>query len=105
MPAKSEESMEAHEVRAVVAVVLAEQKRQHDQSIDEMVSKTVVAILRSIGIEEGDGKQLQADFIYLRRLRKSFEQASNLTFKIVLTTVVVGFLTALVAGLKMMFNK
>jgi hypothetical protein len=59
MPPKSEQSMHEHEVRTVVAEVLAEQRRQHNEQLDEVVSKAVAAILTSFGIEEADRKELR----------------------------------------------
>lgn len=105
MPPKSEQSMHEHEVRTVIAEVLAEQRRQHVEQLDEVVSKAVAAILTSFGIEEADRKELRADFQHLRRWRKSVEQAQSYTFKAVITVIVGGFVGAVVLGFKDMLGK
>jgi hypothetical protein len=96
-------SLTADEVREIVTQVLAEQKRSND--LDEVVLKTIATILTSFGIEEDDRLELKADFVHLRRWRKSFDQATSLTFKVVVTTLVGGFLAALWLGIKTMLGK
>jgi hypothetical protein len=96
-------SLTADEVREIVTQVLAEQKRSND--LDEVVLKTIAMILTSFGIEEDDRLELKADFVHLRRWRKSFDQATSLTFKVVVTTLVGGFLAALWLGIKTMLGK
>jgi len=94
--------MHDHEVKAVVAEVLAEQKRLHNNDADEVVLRTIATILTSFGIEEEDRTELRADFIHLRRWRKSVEQTQNWAFKTIIITLVGGFLGALWLGIKMM---
>jgi hypothetical protein len=96
-------SLTADEVREIVTQVLAEQKRAND--LDEVVLKTIATILTSFGIEEDDRLELKADFVHLRKWRKSFDQATSLTFKVVVTTLVGGFLAALWLGIKTMLGK
>ncbi len=98
--------MQENEVKALVAQVLAEQRRQQPHvDIDEMVLKAVAAILTSFGIEEEDRKELQADFIHLRKWRKSVDAATGLTFKIVVTTIVTGVIGVIVLGMKAWVGK
>lgn len=97
--------MHADDVKSIVAEVLAEQKRLHNNEIDEVVLKTIATILTSFGIEEEDRVELRADFTHLRKWRKSFDQATSLTFKVVVTTLVTGFLAAVWLGVKAMLGK
>src|ERR1700754_2366037 len=100
MPTKGEKTMDAAEVRNVVAEVLAEQKRLHNSDVDEVVLKTIATILTSFGIEEEDRAELRADFIHLRKWRKSAEQAQSLTIKAIITVLVTGTAGALWLGIK-----
>lgn len=97
--------MDSEEIKVVVREVLAEQKRLHNNEVDQVVLETISTILTSFGIEEEDRIELRKDFTHLRRWRKSFDQAESLTFKVVITTLVTGFLTALVLGIKAMLGK
>jgi hypothetical protein len=95
--------MTPDEVKEVVREVLAEQKQEPD--LDQAVLKTIATLLTSFGIEESDRVELKADFVHLRKWRKSFDQATSLTFKVVVTTLVTGFLAALWLGIKTMLGK
>jgi hypothetical protein len=97
--------MRDEEIRAIVAETLAEQRRLQRDDIDAIVLRAIATILTSIGIEEEDRKELQADFQHLRRWRKSVEQAQNYTFKAVITVIVAGFLGAVWLGVKVMLGK
>ena len=97
--------MQADEVRKIVAEVLAEQKRLHNTEADEVVLKTIATILTSFGIEEEDRVELRADFIHLRKWRKSSEAAQGFTFKTIVTVVVSGVLGAVWLGIKTMLGK
>jgi hypothetical protein len=97
--------MQAHDVKAVVAEVLAEQKRLHKDDIDDVVIRTIATMLTSFGIEEEDRIELRADFLHLRKWRKSVEQAQGVTFKLVVTTIVGGLLGALWLGFKALLGK
>jgi hypothetical protein len=97
--------MQPHEVQAVVAATLAEQQRLHNDDIDTVVLKTIATILTSFGIEEKDRKELQADFRHLRKWRVSVEAAQGLTFKIIVGTLISGFLAAVWIGIKVMVGK
>ena len=94
--------MQDHEIRSVIAEVLAEQKRLHYSEADEVVLRTIATILTSFGIEEEDRTELRADFIHLRRWRKSVEQTQSWAFKTIIITLVGGFLGALWLGIKTM---
>ena len=94
--------MQAHEVKTVVAEVLAEQKRLHNNEADDVVLRTIATILTSFGIEDDDRIELRKDFIHLRRWRKSVEQTQSWAFKTIVITLVGGFLGALWLGIKTM---
>src|SRR5215475_11044263 len=93
------------DIMAIVAETLAEQQRLHRDEIDAIVSRTIVAILNSFGIEEEDRREIRADFEHLRRWRKSVEQAQSYTFKAVITVIVTGFVGAIWLGVKVMLAK
>jgi hypothetical protein len=76
----------------------------HDE-VTDIVEKAVAATLEKLGIEPSDHKEMQADFVHLRRWRKSVEQAQGYTFKIVITTIVGGMIGALWLGFKAMLGK
>jgi len=97
--------MDSAEVRQVVAEVLSEQHRLHNNDADEVVLRTIATILTSFGIEEEDRVELRADFQHLRKWRKSVEQAQSLTFKVVATAIVSGFVGAFWLGVKTMLGK
>jgi hypothetical protein len=93
------------EIRAIVAEVLAEQKRLQHAEADEVVLRTISTILTSFGIEEEDRVELRRDFEHLRRWRKSVEQAQGYTFKIVITVIVTGLIGAVWTGIKLAVGK
>jgi uncharacterized protein (UPF0371 family) len=97
--------MQANEIRQIVAEVLAEQKALHSNEVDTVALKTISIILTSFGIEEEDRKELRADFIHLRKWRKSVEQAQSLTFKTIVGVIVTGALGALWLGVKTLIGK
>lgn len=97
--------MESIDIKAVVAEVLAEQKRLHNNEVDEVVLKTIATILTSFGIEEEDRVELRADFIHLRKWRKSVEQAQGMTFKVIVTAIIGGVVGAFWLGFKTMLGK
>jgi hypothetical protein len=93
--------MTAEEIKSIVHDVLAEQNASHD----EVVLKTLAAILTSFGIEEEDRQEIRADFAHLRRWRKSVEQAQTYTFKAVITVIATGVVGALWMGIKSALGK
>ena len=93
--------MTPEEVKSVIHEVLAEQSSDHDQ----VVLKTIAAILTSFGIEEEDRKEIRADFIHLRKWRKSVEQAQSYTFKAVITVIATGLMGAVWLGVKVVLSK
>jgi hypothetical protein len=97
--------MNATDVKDIVAEVLAEQKRLHNNDVDEVVLRTISTILTSFGIEEEDRAELRADFIHLRKWRKSVEQAQGITFKVAVTMIVTGVIGAVWLGVKTLLGK
>jgi single-stranded DNA-binding protein len=93
--------MTQDEIKSVIHDVLAEQNHDHDQ----VVLRTIAAILTSFGIEEEDRKEIRADFIHLRKWRKSVEQAQSYTFKAVITVIATGLVGALWMGIKAALGK
>ncbi|WP_315833881.1 hypothetical protein [Bradyrhizobium prioriisuperbiae] len=97
--------MTEQEVTEIVAAVLAEQKRLHKDDIDDIVLRTIVTMLTSFGIEEEDRVELRADFVHLRKWRKSVEQTQSLTIKVVVTAIVSGIVGACWLGFKTLVGK
>lgn len=97
--------MTQEEVAQVVRQVLAAERESHQVQQDDVVLRTIATILTSFGIEEEDRKELKADFIHLRKWRKSVEQAQSLTFKVIITTIISGFLGAVWLGVKALLGK
>ena len=97
--------MQEQEIKDVVAEVLAEQKRLHNNDIDTVVLKTIATILTSFGIEEDDRKEFQADFRHLRKWRKSTEAAQAYSFKAIVTIIAGGFIGAVWMGFKAIIGK
>jgi hypothetical protein len=97
--------MTAEEIKAVVQEVLAEQRIASKADLDDAATKTIATILLSFGIEEDDRKEIKADFIHLRKWRKSVEQTQTYTFKIIVTAIVSGLVGACWLGFKAMLGK
>ncbi len=93
------------DLRTIVAETVAEQQRLQRDDIEAIVLKAIATILTSFGIDEGDRRELRADFQHLRRWRKSVEQAHSYTFKAVITVIVAGFVGAVWLGVKVMLGK
>ena len=97
--------MLAADVGAVVVETLAEQQRLRQEDIDAVVLKAVLNTLSSFGIEKDDRSELRADFLYLRRWRRSIEQAQSYAFKAVITVIVTGAVGAVWFGIKATLGK
>lgn len=104
-PLSGSREVTADEIKEVVRDVLNEQKLATQPDLDKVVLKTIATLLTSFGIEEDDRKEVRADFEHLRKWRKSVEAAQSLSFKIVLTTIVTGFLGALWLGIQTIMHK
>jgi hypothetical protein len=97
--------MRDEDIRAVVVETLAEQQKLHTDDIDAVISRTIATILTSFGIEEEDRKEIRADFVHLRKWRKSVEQAQTYTFKAIVTVIATGIVGAVWMGVKAMLGK
>jgi hypothetical protein len=94
--------MDHSEIRIVVSAVLAEQQ----EHVKAVAHEAVAAVLVRFGIhEDDDPKEIRADFLHLRKWRKSVEQAQSLTFKAVVGTIVSGLLAAVWLGFKSYLGK
>lgn len=97
--------MQPHEVRAVVEEVLAAQQAAAVENAGADALKVVSTILQSFGLDDEDRKEMRADFVHLRKWRKSVEGAQSLTFKVIVGTLVSGFLAACWMGIRIMVGK
>ncbi|PSO24235.1 hypothetical protein [Bradyrhizobium sp. MOS002] len=93
------------EIRAIVAERLAEQHRLQQANIDAIVLRTVASVLASFGIDDGDRRELRADFQHLRRWRTSVEQAQSYTLKAVITMIATGLMGVVGLSVKVLLGK
>jgi hypothetical protein len=93
------------EIRAIVAETLAEQQRLQQANIDAIVLRTVASVLASFGIDDGDRRELRADFQHLRRWRTSVEQAQSYTLKAVITMIATGLMGVVGLSVKVLLGK
>jgi cytochrome P450 len=93
------------EVRQVVQAVLDAEKEKRASEVDDVALKTMAVILSAFGIEDEDRKEIRADFIHLRKWRKSVEQAQSYTFKTIITVIATGVVGALWMGIKAALGK
>ena len=93
------------EIRAIVAETLAEQHRLQQANIDAIVWRTVASVLASFGIDDGDRRELRADFQHLRRWRTSVEQAQSYTLKAVITMIATGLMGVVGLSVKVLLGK
>ncbi len=97
--------MQEHEIRAIVRAVLDEERERHGQLMDDAVLKAVAQILTSFGIEDDEKREIRADFVHLRKWRKSVEGAQGLTFRVIVTMLITGFVGAVWLGIKALLGK
>ena len=97
--------MQEDEVKRIVAEVLAEQHRLHNENVDNETLRTISVILTSFGIEEEDRAEIRADFVHLRRWRKSVEQAQSYGLRAIVTVIVGGIIGAFWMGFKAAVGK
>jgi hypothetical protein len=93
------------EIKHIVQTVLDTESEKRAANLDDVVLKAVATILTSFGIEEEDRRELKADFVHLRKWRKSVEQAQSYTFKTIITVIATGIVGALWMGIKAALGK
>jgi len=98
-------AMDEATIRQIVRAVLDEEDERAARAVDDLAFKAVATILTSFGIDEDDKQELRADFIHLRRWRKSVEQAQGMTVKAVIAVIVTGLAGAVWLGLKTMLAR
>jgi hypothetical protein len=79
-----------------------------ESAAEAAVQRAIAGLLVSFGIDAADQKErteLRANFIHLRRRRKSVEQAQSYTVTAVITVAIGGVLGALWLGFKTMLGK
>jgi hypothetical protein len=97
--------MDDAQIRQIVRAVFDEEGERHAKTVDDIAVKAVATVLTSFGMNEDDKHELRADFVHLRRWRKSVEQAQGMTVKAVIAVIVSGFAGAVWLGLKSMLAK
>jgi hypothetical protein len=98
-------AMDDAQIRQIVRAVFDEEGERHAKTVDDIAVKAVATVLTSFGMNEDDKHELRADFVHLRRWRKSVEQAQGMTVKAVIAVIVSGFAGAVWLGLKSMLAK
>lgn len=93
------------EIKEIVRETLREQRAHYASNTDEAVLRTVAAILTSFGLDDDDRKELKADFIHLRKWRKSVETIERTGWVTAITIIVTGVLGALWIGIKAILGK
>lgn len=63
-----------------------------DEDIRKIVSETVAQTLLRLGLDAEDPIELQADFLHLRKFRKSYEAAGRQTLLTAVGIIVAGIL-------------
>lgn len=92
-------------IRQIVRAVLDEEGERRAVVADAVAIRAVAALLTSFGINEDDKQELRADFVHLRRWRKSVEQAQGMTMRAVIAVIVTGFAGAVWLGVKTMLAR
>ena len=97
--------MTQDEIRSVVQQVIQDERDHNADHIDETVVRTISAILTSFGIEADERKEIKADFVHLRKWRKSVETVERVGWTSAITVIVTGLLGVLWLGLKATMGK
>lgn len=93
------------DIRRIVRAVLDAESERREKMLDDVVIRAVGTILTSFGMEEEDRLELRADFVHLRKWRKSVEQAQSVTFRAIIMVVVSGIIGAIWLGIKTVLGK
>ena len=88
------------QIRRIVRAVFDEESERHAKTVDDIALRATVTILTSFGMNEDDKQDLRADFVHLRKWRKSVEQAQGMTVKSVIAVIVSGVAGAIWLGIK-----
>ena len=105
IPPVVQSGLSEDDMRRIVRAVLDAENEQHVRNLDDVVLKAVATILTSFGMEEEDRKELKADFVHLRKWRKSYEQVERVTWTAAVGIIVTGIAAALWSGFKAMVGK
>lgn len=93
------------QIRRIVKAVFEEESERHAKTVDDIAVTAVATILTSFGMNEDDKQELRADFIHLRKWRRSVEQAQGMTARAVIFVIVSGLAGAVWLGIKMMLGR
>lgn len=97
--------MTTEEVKLVVQQVLAAEREQTKDQLDDAVVKTIATILTSFGIDEDERQEVKLDFQHLRRSRKAYELVQTTTFKAAIGVIVTSVLAALWLGVQALLHR
>ena len=97
--------MTQDEVALVVRQVLAAERAEHKENLDETVLRTISAILTSFGINEDEQKDVRLDFQHLRRSRKAYDLIQTTGVKAAIGLIVTSILTTLYLGIQALLHR
>ena len=93
------------EIAQVVRQVLAAERAENKDHLDETVLKTIASILTSFGINEDEQKDIRLDFQHLRRSRKAYDLIQTTGVKAAIGLVVASILTTLWLGVQALLHR
>lgn len=70
------------------------------EELKKLMAESITEAFRTLGVEVSNPTEMQRDFVHLRRWRQAVDSAQNQTFRVVMTTLVAGFLAALWLGVQ-----
>jgi hypothetical protein len=97
--------MDEPDIRQIVRAVLDEENERRAGTADDIAARAVASVLTSFGMNADDKRELRADFVHLRRWRKSVEQAQGMTIKAIIVVIVSGLAGAVWLGVKTMLAR
>ncbi len=97
--------MNEEDIKNIVHRTLQDQRERANDDFDEVVLKTISAILTSFGINGDEKAEIRADFMHLRRWRKASEQVSRISWVAVVGTILTGFCGMIWLGFKTVMGK
>jgi|KBSSwiStaDraftv2_1062776.scaffolds.fasta_scaffold978032_3 hypothetical protein len=98
-------AMTQDEVALVVRQVLAAERAEHKENLDETVLRTISAILTSFGINEDEQKDVRLDFQHLRRSRKAYDLIQTTGVKAAIGLIVTSILATLWLGFQALLHR
>ena len=93
------------EIAQVVRQVLAAERAESKDHLDETVLKTIASILTSFGIDEDERQEVKLDFQHLRRSRKAYDLIQTTGVKAAIGLIIGSILTTLWLGVQALLHR